>query len=90
MWLKTLTPQWQSDNDQFADNSEEDVEEVDISLSSTNLRSADDIDLLGGSEGELQQLRLEKTADDYSMEISDGKSKILATASSQCHPPTYW
>ena len=52
---KTLTPLRQSVEDQFADNSEEDAQEVDTSLSSMitggrplcNLRLADDIDLLG-------------------------------------------
>ena len=47
---------------QYADNSEEDAEEIDISLSTVslgvrplcNLRFADDIDLPGGSEEELQ------------------------------------
>ena len=49
-----------------------------------NLRFADDMDLLGGSD-ELQQLteRLEKTAGGYGMEISCDKSK------SQDHRPTY-
>ena len=55
---ETFTHLWQSENDQFADNSEEDAEEVDTSLSSVfigrrplcNLWFADDVDLLGGSE----------------------------------------
>ena len=40
-----------------------------------NLRFANDIDLLGGSEEELQQFaeRLEKTAADYGVEISSDK-----------------
>ena len=44
-----------------------------------NLLFAYDIDPLGGSEEELQQLteRLEKTAAVYGMEISFDKSKIL-------------
>ena len=44
-----------------------------------NLRFADDINLLGGSEEELQQLaeRLEKTAAGYGMEISSVKSTNL-------------
>ena len=44
-----------------------------------NWRFADDIDLLGGSEKELQQLaeRLGKTAANYGMEISADKSNIL-------------
>ena len=47
-----------------------------------NLRFADHIDLLGGSEEELQQLteRLEKTAAGYGMEISSDKSKILVNS----------
>ena len=44
---------WRLKNDQFANNPEEDAEEVDTSLSS---RFAEDIDFLGGSEEELQQL----------------------------------
>ena len=73
-------------NDCFSDDAVEDTEEIDIPLSSVsigrrpfcNLRCADDIDLLGGSE-ELQQ-RLEKTAADYGMEISSDKSKIIANS----------
>ena len=44
-----------------------------------NLQFADDFDMLGGSEEELQQLaeRLEKTVAGYGMEISSDKSKIL-------------
>lgn len=44
-----------------------------------NLRFADDIDLIGSSEGELQELttRLEKVATSVGMEISSEKSKIL-------------
>ena len=71
-------------------NSDEDAEEVDTSLPSVsiggqplfNLRFADDIDLLGGSEEELQQSieRLEKTAVGYGMEISSHKSKILVNS----------
>jgi len=47
-----------------------------------NLRFADDIDLLGSSEEELQRLteRLEKTAAAYGMEISSEKSKILVNS----------
>ena len=43
---------------------------------------ADDIDLLGGSEEELQHLakRLEKTAAGYGMKISSNKSKILVNS----------
>ena len=44
-----------------------------------NLRFADDIDLPGGSEEELQQLteELKKTASGYGMEIRSAKSNIL-------------
>ena len=43
-----------------------------------NLRFADDIDLQGGSEIDLQQLeRLEKTAASYGMDINSDKSNIL-------------
>ena len=47
-----------------------------------NLRFADDIDLLGSREEELQQLtqRLEETAAEYRMEISSDKSKILVNS----------
>ena len=43
---------------------------------------ADDIDLLGGSEEEFQQLtnRLQKTAVGYGMEISSDRSKILVNS----------
>ena len=43
----------------------------------TNLRFADDIDGIAGSEKELRQLveRLVKTSDDYGMEINVGKTK---------------
>ena len=84
---KTVRLLQQSENDQFADHSKEDAEEVGTSLSSVsiggwpvcNFRFANDIDLLGGSKEELQQLtqRMEKTAADYGMEISFDKSKIL-------------
>ena len=84
---KTSTHPWQSEDDQFADNSEE----VDTSalLVSTggrplcNLQFADDIDLLQrDSEKELTQLtdRLEKTAAGYGMEISSDASKILVNS----------
>ena len=45
----------------------------------TNLRLADDIDGLAGSEEELRQLveRLVKTSDDYGMEINVGKTKTM-------------
>ena len=44
-----------------------------------NLRFADDIDLIGKSESELQQLttKLEESAGAYGMEISAEKSKVL-------------
>ena len=84
---KTLTPLRQSGDDQFADNSDEDAEEVDTSLSSLsiggqplcNLGFAGDIDLLVGSEKELQQLTemLGNAAADYGLEISFDKIKIL-------------
>ena len=47
-----------------------------------NLRFADDIDLLAGSETELQELtnRLVGAARDYGMEISADKSKILVNS----------
>ena len=62
--------------------------ETDIQLSSVsiggqplcNLRFADNIDMLGGSEEEVQQQlteRLDKTAGGHGMEISLEKSKIL-------------
>ena len=69
---KASTPQHLSENDCFADDAVEDAEETDIPLSSVfirgrplcNLQFVDDIDLLTGSEEELQQLaeRLNKTA----------------------------
>ena len=45
----------------------------------TNLRFADDIDGLAGSEEELRELlgRLEKASNDYGMEISGEKTKIM-------------
>ena len=47
-----------------------------------NLRFADDVDLLGDSEEELQQLteRLEGKAADYGMEISFDKSNIFVNS----------
>ena len=50
-----------------------------------NLRFADDIDLMGRSEKELQDLttRLENSASSYGMEISSEKSKILVNSDSQ-------
>ena len=50
----------------------------------SNLRFADDIDLIAGSENELQDLttRLEKASQKLGMEISAEKSKILVTSTS--------
>ena len=50
-----------------------------------NLRFADDIDLIGRSEEELQDLtsRLEKSASAFGMEISSEKSKILVNSNSE-------
>ena len=47
-----------------------------------NLHLEDDIDLMGGSEGELQDItiRLEEKARAYGMEISSEKSKILVNS----------
>ena len=59
----------------------------------SNLRFADDIDLLGGSEDELQQLteRLDETAAGYGMEISaPTKAKFSSTASGQCQHIDEW
>ncbi len=49
----------------------------------TNLRFADDIDGLAGSEAELLELvsRLERASKDYSMEISGEKTKIMTNKS---------
>ena len=80
---KALIPPYLSENDCFAD----DAEETDIPLSSVsiggrplcNLQFADDIDQLGGSQEELQQLteRLEKIAASYGLEKCSNKGKIL-------------
>ena len=53
-----------------------------------NLRFADDIDLMGGSEAELQDLttRLEETSTAYGMEVSAEKSKILVNSHNQQAP----
>ena len=75
---KTLTPQRQSKDDRFVDNSEEDGTSCRQCLSEddrfTTCGIAGDIDLLGSSEEELQQFteRLEKTAA-QSMQISSDK-----------------
>ena len=52
-----------------------------------NLRFADDIDLLAGTEAELQELtdRLDKCASQYGMEISTEKSQILVNSNSERH-----
>ena len=82
-------PLWQSEDDKFANNSEEDAEAVDISLSTVcfgerpicNLRFADGIDLLGGSEEEMQQLteKLEKTAA-VAWKSADKRQKCSSTS----------
>ena len=84
--------------DEIVDDAVEEADETDTPLSSVsiggrplcNLRFADDIDLLGSSEEELQQLsrRLDETAAEYGMEISSEKAKFSSTASSQDHLPT--
>ena len=55
----------------------------------SNLRFADDIDLMGKSEDELQELttRLEEAARAYGMEISAEKSKILVNSHNHLPPP---
>ena len=92
---KDMTPQRKSKDDQFAVI----AEEFETSLSPVsiggrrpcNVRFADDIDLLGGSEEELQRLteRLEKTAAGYGMEISSDTSKFLVNSIKQSHAPIY-
>ena len=79
-----------SENDCLADDAVEEAEETDIPLSSVciggrplcNLQFADDIDLLGSSQEELQQLTqiLEEIAAEYGTEISSDKSKILVSS----------
>ena len=71
MKQKALTPQHPSENDCLAGDAVNELEETDIALLSSYigvrplciLCFADDIDLLGGREEELQQLtdKLEKT-----------------------------
>ena len=53
-----------------------------------NLHFVDDIDLMGGSDNELQDLttRLEEKARAYGMEISSEKSKILVNFTNQNTP----
>ena len=48
----------------------------------SNLRFADDIDLMGGNNDELQELtdRLSNSAREYGMEISSEKSKVMANS----------
>ena len=57
-----------------------------------DLQLADDIDLLEGSEEELQQLteRLEKTAASYGVEINSYKSKILVNSIKQRPSTNIW
>ena len=47
----------------------------------TNLRFADDIDVLAGSEQEFAQLveRIDQTSKAYGMEINDEKTKLMTT-----------
>ena len=47
-----------------------------------NLRYADDIDLMGGNNDELQELtdRLSNNAGGYGMEISSEKSKVMVNS----------
>ena len=88
---KALTRQHPSDNDCFVGDAVEDTEETDMPLSSLsiggrpplcNLRFADDIDQLGGSDEELQQLTeiLENAAAGYGMEITSGERKIIVSS----------
>ena len=53
-----------------------------------NLRFADDIDLMGKTETELQELtsRLDNAANKYGMEISAEKSKILVNSTASTTP----
>ena len=55
---------------------------TDGGISISNLRFADDIDLIAGNESDLRQLngRLDKTSAKYGMEINAGKSEILVTS----------
>ncbi len=54
-----------------------------------NLRFADNIDLMGGSEAELQDLttRMEKSSSQYGMEVSSEKNKITVNSHTH-HAPT--
>ena len=74
----------------FSSDAGEDAKETDTPLSLVptggrplcNVRLAGGIDLLGGSEEELQQFtdRLEMTADGYGMEISSNRSKFIVNS----------
>ena len=48
----------------------------------SNLRFADDIDLMGGNNDELQELtdRLSNNAGEYGIEISSEKSKVMVNS----------
>ena len=84
----------------FADDAEENTDEIYIPMSSVsitglphcNLWFADDVDLLRGSEEELQRPtdRLEKTAVGYGMEFSSDNSKILVNSTKQRPSTTVW
>ena len=54
----------------------------------SNLRFADDIDLMAGSRRELSELTtlLDKTCSDYGMEISTEKSKVMAMGTDLVQP----
>ena len=56
-----------------------------------NLRFADDIDLMGGSNRELQELtkRLEDRAGAHGMEVSTEKSKVLVNSTTNTHAEIY-
>ena len=96
---KALTLQYPSENDCIAGDAVEDAEETDISLSTVSIggrplctvRFADDSDLLGGNEEELQQLteRLEEPAAGYGMAIGSDVANFSSTALSQDHLLTY-
>ena len=93
-----LTPQHPSENECFASDAVEDAEETGALPSSVfiggrplcNLRLADDIDLLGGSEKELQLTeRVDTIAASYNKDIDSNKANFLSTASSQDHKTIY-
>ena len=94
---KALTPLNSSENDCFADYAVEEADEIDTPLSLVsiggrplcNFQFANDIDLLGSSEEELQQLtrRLEETVAEYGMEIGSDNSKIIVNTI-RPRPPT--